>query len=149
MDHCLNNFHTGYTSHHSNHSHILSGNIFINIVKFQNNFVLCTSIFKLVYHALEHDATAIYLSKVNNAEFFWSSQHNLRWCVQLSNLHFHVLSKNSSIRLAALIKPYHNLASSRENLSSGVCEQHRHRPACASAHSYQRLCCSLFGKHNM
>ena len=28
----------------------------------------------------------------------------------------------------------------RENLSSGVCEQHRRRPACASAQSDQRLC---------
>ena len=36
-----------------------------------------------------------------------------------------------------------------ENLSSGVCEQHRHRPACASAQSDQRLCYSLFGKYDM
>ena len=34
-------------------------------------------------------------------------------------------------------------ASSRENLSSGVCEQHRRRPACAFAQSDQRLCYSL------
>ena len=27
----------------------------------------------------------------------------------------------------------HNLASTRENLSSGICEQHRRRPACAPA----------------
>ena len=40
-------------------------------------------------------------------------------------------------------------ASTRENLSSGVCEQHRRRPACASAQSDQRLCYSLFGKHHM
>ena len=30
-----------------------------------------------------------------------------------------------------------------KNLSSGVCEQHRRRPACASAQSDQRLCYSL------
>ena len=30
-----------------------------------------------------------------------------------------------------------------------VCEQHRSRPACASAQSDQRLCCSLFGKKHM
>ena len=41
------------------------------------------------------------------------------------------------------------LAATRESLSSGVCEQHRHRPACASAQSDQRLCYSLFGKYNM
>ena len=40
-------------------------------------------------------------------------------------------------------------ASSRENLSTGVCEQHRRRPACASAQSDQRLCYSLFGKYHM
>ena len=40
-------------------------------------------------------------------------------------------------------------ASMRKNLSSGVCEQHRRRPAWASAQSDQRLCCSLFGKYHM
>ena len=34
-------------------------------------------------------------------------------------------------------------ASTRENLSSGVCEKHRRRPACASAQPDQRLCLSL------
>ena len=34
--------------------------------------------------------------------------------------------------------------SSRENLSSGVCEQQRRRKACASAQSDLRLCYSLF-----
>ena len=41
------------------------------------------------------------------------------------------------------------LASMRENLSSGVCEQHRRRPACASAQSDQRLCYSRFVKHHI
>ena len=36
-----------------------------------------------------------------------------------------------------------------ENLSSTTCEQHRHRPACASAQSDQRLCFSLFRKYHM
>ena len=40
-------------------------------------------------------------------------------------------------------------ASTRETLSSGVCEQHRSRPACASAQSDQRLCYSLFGNYHM
>ena len=40
-------------------------------------------------------------------------------------------------------------ASTRENLSSGVCEQHRRRPACASAQSDQRLCYSRFVKHHI
>ena len=33
----------------------------------------------------------------------------------------------------------YNLVSMRENLSSGICEQRRRRPACASALSDQRL----------
>ena len=36
-----------------------------------------------------------------------------------------------------------------ENLSSGVCEQHRRRPACASAQSDQRFCYSRFVKYNI
>ena len=39
-------------------------------------------------------------------------------------------------------------APTRENLPSEFCE-HRHRPACASAQSDQRLCYSLFGKYHM
>ena len=38
--------------------------------------------------------------------------------------------------------------STRENLSSGVCEKQRRRPACASAQSDQRLCYSLSGEHS-
>ena len=42
---------------------------------------------------------------------------------------------------------YHEImASSRENLSSGGCEQQRRGPACASAQSGQRLSYSLAGK---
>ena len=37
----------------------------------------------------------------------------------------------------------HVRASMRKNLSLGDCEQHRRRPACASAQSDQRLCYSL------
>ena len=40
-------------------------------------------------------------------------------------------------------------ASTWENLSLGVCEQHRSRPACASAQSDQRLFYWLFGKYHM
>ena len=40
-------------------------------------------------------------------------------------------------------------ALARENLSSGVCEQQRRRPACASAQSDQRLWYSLIGKYHI
>ena len=43
----------------------------------------------------------------------------------------------------------HNRASLRQNLSSGVCEQHRRRPACASAQTDQRHCYSLTGKYHI
>ena len=42
---------------------------------------------------------------------------------------------------------YHDLASTPENMNSGVYKQQRHRPACASAQSGQRLYYSLFGKY--
>ena len=40
-------------------------------------------------------------------------------------------------------------ASTRENLFSGVCKQHRRRPACASAQTDQRLCYSLIEKNHI
>ena len=40
-------------------------------------------------------------------------------------------------------------ASTRENLSSGVCEQQRRRPAFASAQTDQRLCYLLIGKFHI
>ena len=40
-------------------------------------------------------------------------------------------------------------ASTRENLSSVVCEQQRRRPACASAQTDQRLCYSRFGTYHL
>ena len=47
---------------------------------------------------------------------------------------------------------YINCASTRENLSSGVCKQQRCRPACldcASAQSDQHLCYLLIGKYHI
>ena len=46
--------------------------------------------------------------------------------------------------LNLLFSSSHMWASMRENLSSGICEQQRCRPACASAQTDQRLCYSLF-----
>ena len=40
-------------------------------------------------------------------------------------------------------------ASTRENLSSEVCEQHRCRPACTSPQTDQHLCYSLFGTYHI
>ena len=47
------------------------------------------------------------------------------------------------------IKGLQDWATSRENLSSEVCEQQKRRPAFASAQSYQRVCYSLFGKYHI
>ena len=40
-------------------------------------------------------------------------------------------------------------ALTRENLSSGVCEQQRCRPACTSVQSDQRLCYYLIAKYHI
>ena len=40
-------------------------------------------------------------------------------------------------------------ALARQNLYSGICEQQRRRPACASAQSDQHLCFSLFVKYHI
>ena len=53
------------------------------------------------------------------------------------------------LQMTDALKHIPNWASTRENLSSGACEQHRRRPACASAQSDQRLCYSLFEKYHM
>ena len=47
------------------------------------------------------------------------------------------------------LNSFYILASTRENLSSEVCEQQRRRQVCASAQSDQRICYSLFGKHQI
>ena len=48
-----------------------------------------------------------------------------------------------------LVKIWEKWASTRENLSSGGCKQHRRRPACASTQPGQHLCYSFFGKCHM
>ena len=55
------------------------------------------------------------------------------------------LCYNEVLRCVIETAPYIIWAWTRENLS-GVCEQHRSRPACAFAQSDQRLCYSFFGK---
>ena len=58
-----------------------------------------------------------------------------------------ILSQEMRVEFALLayLGEHHNniWAATRENLSSGGCEQHRRRPACASAQTDQRLCYSL------
>ena len=55
--------------------------------------------------------------------------------------------------IGALIFLYYTVciiwAATGENLSSGVCKQHRRRQVCTSAQSDQCLCYSLFGKYHM
>ena len=52
-----------------------------------------------------------------------------------------------SIRLCTEISCCLLQASTKENWSSVVCEQQRHRPACASAQTDQYLCYSRFVKY--
>ena len=54
----------------------------------------------------------------------------------------------NDMTLLCTYMPTYKWASTRENLSSGVCEQHRRWPACATVQSDQRLCKSLFEKYH-
>ena len=65
---------------------------------------------------------------------------NIRFCDILGCFHYILNAPRTMNNLKVI------WASTRENLSSGVCKQQRRRPACASAHSDQRLCYLLFGK---
>ena len=55
-------------------------------------------------------------------------------------VHLHRLARAFSAHIWAL---------AQENLSSGVCEQQRCRPACTSPQTDQRHCYSLFGKYHI
>ena len=59
-----------------------------------------------------------------------------------------MIIKPDKTQRATLQNQEYKWASTRENLSSGVCE-HRRRPACASAQSDQRPCYSRFGKYHI
>ena len=54
-----------------------------------------------------------------------------------------------SIRLCTEISCCLLQASMKENWSSVVCKQQRHKPACASAQTCQCLCYLLFGKYQI
>ena len=43
----------------------------------------------------------------------------------------------------------HIMGLDQKNMSFGVCEQQRYRPACAYAQTDQCLCYSLFGKYHI
>ena len=78
--------------------------------------------------------------------FFTSLSTIFQSCWDGSSLAEPVLSRgyvwSCAFRICDKYRIY-NWASTRENLSTGVCEQLRRRPACAYAQSDQRLCCSL------
>ena len=75
--------------------------------------------------------------------------------VDLQSLSLDELPTDESTRLMDIIpisKSWYNKiiwASTRENLSSGVCQQQRRRQACGSAQSEQCLCYSLIGKYRI
>ena len=62
---------------------------------------------------------------------------------------FGLLTTSSCVSQPTITNSFMIWASTRENLSSVVWEQHWRRPACASAQSDKRHCFSLFGKYNM
>ena len=82
--------------------------------------------------------------------------------LQYSDLSFSITANNTKQivvrgrlpgKIVILLQYKYNVqitwASTRETLSSVVCEQQRRRPACASAQSDQRIYYSLIGKYNI
>ena len=64
----------------------------------------------------------------------------------ISLKHFDEKVISSFMKLHSKNSKKNKLALTQENLPSGVGEQHRRRPACASAQTDQRLCNSLIEK---
>ena len=67
----------------------------------------------------------------------WNELLEIRHCCLFLNYMKHKVEEQAS------------WAKTQENLSAGVCEQQRHRPACASTQSDQRLCYSLIRKYHI
>ena len=89
------------------------------------------------------------LSKLDPSDkTFW-----IRACIRWYALGraFQNLLNYMALIIGLLLEIYKTMiwALTRENLSSEGCEQHRRRPACASAQTDQRLCYSLFGKYHI
>ena len=79
---------------------------------------------------------------------FWSWSEDVHVVLILPSDYFlKLFHKLNLVDVDLLLLSKCKWASTRENLSSGVCEQNRRRPACASAQSDQRLCYSRFGKY--
>ena len=62
----------------------------------------------------------------------------------MSQTRFHFNTTSSWVEVKTISGPRREKTCLR-----GVCEQHRRRPACASAQSDQRLCYSLLGNYYM
>ena len=89
--------------------------------------------------------------RLTRLRFCWRTRKNINSCWLHQKKMFHVHSKRGIILKSVLNYCWtvyfgtgdklNKWATMRENLSSGVCEWHRRRPACAYAQSDQRLCC--------
>ena len=102
------------------------------------------------------------LPAIFNQIYVFAFQDKGKSALNLSNVAgiFHILIGGlvlsmiislSQIVFHAKIKPKKRqvIYGHEKNLSLGVCEQHRPRPACASTQSDQRLCYSHFGKYHI
>ena len=113
--------------------------VVVEMVTYCKIFFICISffIFKKCIH--EHHQGVKQLGSRSALTFCqgWSG----------SKLFVKVISRRFDYVIEERVK--HKWASTRENLSSGVCEQHSCRPACPSVQSDQWLCYSLFRKYHM
>ena len=103
------------------------------------------SVITCIYNAVSKSFFYVNHSLEGSIEFRWMTQNNCR-----------VLRIGTFKLLTCKLCPQMNKhksfviwASARENLSSGVYEQQRRKPACAYAQSDQRLCYSLNEKYHI
>ena len=102
----------------------------------QNIFLVCAST-KVILHPLK---LSDYISILTHKAYTVHYVHVL-YCSFFLNLD--IIAKT-----CVYTKGYTNWASTRENLTSGGCEQQRRRHACTSVESDQHLCYSLIGNGN-
>ena len=97
-----------------------------------------------MWYVIFNNCFLIYITISFHSKLSW---YNVWCCVKYCLISTSIRSWSPK---SIVIKiPSHIGAFIGENLSSVVCEQHKRRPACASAQSDHPLCFSLFGKYHM
>ena len=109
---------------------------------------------KPLYNEVYYKGTALYIPyNCNSSSIPWISLtllYSMNW--QRKNSSEILLPAHGihcKVFLQSVLSQHMKWVSIRENLSYGVCKEHRRRPACASVQSDQCLCYWLFGKYHI